>query len=146
MGSTRHPARDPRSRPSSADVTEKAGSIVTSPYDFEQHRHMPGFADYERGVLDRIDREHTSGLAIASLVLGIVWFAGIGAFMAVVFGHVALSHMKTDRLLRGRGMAVAGLVLGYVGLVGAALLYMLVTLTPTPAFQPGTGHYPLVIE
>ena len=58
----------------------------------------------------------TSGLAIASMVLGIVWIYWIGSILAVIFGHIALSQAKKDPTLRGKGMAVAGLVLGYVGI------------------------------
>jgi Domain of unknown function (DUF4190)/Protein of unknown function (DUF2510) len=63
-------------------------------------------------------------LAIAALVLGILWVFWIGSVLAIIFGHVALSHIR-DRggAQRGRGMAIAGLVLGYVGL---ALLVVVV--------------------
>jgi hypothetical protein len=99
--------------------------MTDQPFDYEKARHTPGFAEYERDVRDRIDREHTSGLAVASLVLGILWFAGAGALMAVIFGHAALSSMKHDRHLQGRGLAVAGLVLGYIGIAGAALMFLI---------------------
>ena len=36
----------------------------------------------------------TSGLAIASMVLGIVWVFWLGSILAVIFGHVALSQIK----------------------------------------------------
>jgi Domain of unknown function (DUF4190) len=72
----------------------------------------------------------TSGLAVASLVLGIVglvlwWLTfGVAALLAVVFGHVGLSQTRRgDR--GGRGMAVAGLSMGYVGLA-AALVFVIV--------------------
>src|SRR5205823_14978879 len=59
----------------------------------------------------------TSGLAIASMVLGIVWVFWVGSLLAVIFGHVALSQIKRSvGTLGGRGMAIAGLVLGYLGL------------------------------
>ena len=58
----------------------------------------------------------TSGLAIASMVLGIVWIYWIGSILAVIFGHIAISQAKKDPRLRGKGMAIAGLVLGYVGI------------------------------
>ena len=58
----------------------------------------------------------TNGLAIASLVLGIMWFYWIGSILAVVFGHVSLSQIKRNPYQTGRGMAIAGLVLGYIGL------------------------------
>jgi hypothetical protein len=106
--------------------------MTDRPFDYEAPRHTPGFAEYERDVRDRIDREHTSGLAVASLVLGILWFAGAGALMAVIFGHAALSSMKHDRYLQGRGLAVAGLVLGYIGLAGATLMFLAVASMPPP--------------
>jgi len=59
----------------------------------------------------------TSGMAVASLVLGLLWVYWIGSLLAVVFGHVALSEIdRSQGRTIGRGMAVAGLVLGYVGL------------------------------
>ena len=58
----------------------------------------------------------TSGLAIASMVLGILWLYWIGSILAVIFGHVAINQAKKDPSLRGRGMAIAGLVLGYIGI------------------------------
>lgn len=58
----------------------------------------------------------TSGLAIASMVLGILWVYWIGSILAVIFGHIALSQIRRDETVRGRGMAIAGVVLGYVGI------------------------------
>ena len=72
----------------------------------------------------------TSGLAIASMVLGIVWVYWIGSILAVIFGHVALSQTSRDETLRGRGMAIAGLVLGYVG-VGTLLLIIIAAAAST---------------
>ncbi|MGO8685590.1 MAG: DUF4190 domain-containing protein [Candidatus Dormibacteria bacterium] len=63
----------------------------------------------------------TNGFAIASLVLGILWLYWVGSILAVVFGHIALVQTR-DRAQGGRGMAVAGLVLGYVGLALLALV------------------------
>jgi len=61
----------------------------------------------------------TDGLAIASLVLGILSFFGITAIAAVICGHISLSRIKrTGR--RGYGLALAGTILGYV--VGALVL------------------------
>ncbi len=63
----------------------------------------------------------TSGLGIASMVLGILWLFWIGSILAVIFGHVALSQIRKDPSIQGRGMAIAGLVLGWVG-VGVLLI------------------------
>jgi hypothetical protein len=53
----------------------------------------------------------TSGMAIASLILGIT---GV-SILAVIFGGIALNQMGKDPNLSGKGMAIAGLVLGIVG-------------------------------
>ena len=68
----------------------------------------------------------TNGLAVASLVLGILTLCGIGSFLAVVFGHTALSQIKKDPYQQGRGLAIAGLVLGYIGLAIAAFVLLIV--------------------
>ena len=76
----------------------------------------------------------TSGPAVASLVLGIVWVFWIGSILAVVFGHVALSQIKRSYgAVRGRGLAVAGLVLGYLGV--ATLLLSIVVAIANPSDQ-----------
>ena len=57
----------------------------------------------------------TSGMAIASMVLGILWLYWVGSILAVIFGHIALSQCKQDPNLGGKGMAIAGVVLGWIG-------------------------------
>lgn len=59
----------------------------------------------------------TNGLAVASLVLGIIWLYWIGSLLAVIFGHVAKSQIdRSGGTQGGRGLATAGIVLGWVGL------------------------------
>ena len=58
----------------------------------------------------------TNTLAIVSLVLA--FFVSLGA---VICGHIALSQIKRTGE-NGRGLAIAGLVLGYLGLVGGLIL------------------------
>jgi hypothetical protein len=58
----------------------------------------------------------TNGLAVAGMVLGIVWVYWIGSILAVIFGHVALSQIKKNPgQYSGRGMAIAAVVLGWIG-------------------------------
>ena len=76
-----------------------------------------------------------NGMAIASMVLGILWIEGIGSILALVFGYVALSQIKT-RNERGRGMAIAGVVLGWIG-VGVILLVFIVNFTRAVRSGPG---------
>jgi hypothetical protein len=64
----------------------------------------------------------TSGVAVASLICGIAEFftLGIAAVPAVILGHVARSNIKRTGE-RGDGLAIAGLVLGYLGIACWAL-------------------------
>ena len=66
-----------------------------------------------------------NGLAIASMVLGIVWIYWIGSLLAVIFGHIALSQMKKNPSMKGKGFAVAGVALGWTGL-GILVLFIVV--------------------
>jgi hypothetical protein len=61
-------------------------------------------------------------MATASLVLGILgFFLPILSVLALIFGGIGMS--KANQGANGRGMAVAGLVLGILGTL--ALLYVL---------------------
>jgi Cation/multidrug efflux pump len=72
-----------------------------------------------------------SGLAIASLVSGIVAWVLVpflAAIVGVVTGHMALGEIKrSNGALSGRGMAIAGLVLSYlnIGLVVLAFCFLI---------------------
>jgi hypothetical protein len=73
----------------------------------------------------------TSGLAIASLVTGILFCFAITPILAVVFGHLALDQIRdSEGTVSGRGMAIAGATLGWIflGLVGVALLGWVISL------------------
>jgi hypothetical protein len=62
-------------------------------------------------VVQGASERRTSGLAVASLVLGIlgIWI------LAIIFGGVAINQTGKNPNLSGRGMAIAGLILGIVG-------------------------------
>ena len=62
----------------------------------------------------------TSGLAIASLVVGIAGLfvaPVLGSVIALVLGYSARRELQRDPRLEGHGYATAGIVLGWVGLV-----------------------------
>jgi hypothetical protein len=71
----------------------------------------------------------TNGMAIAALVLGIVWLYGIGSILAIIFAAVGLKQIA-ERGQGGRGLAIAGLVLGIIG--AAFLAFFLLVLSVTP--------------
>ena len=64
-------------------------------------------------------RRTTNGFAVASLVLGIaiVCTGIIGGILAVVFGNLALARIDAAQgAQRGRGLAIAGIVLGWIAI------------------------------
>jgi hypothetical protein len=72
----------------------------------------------------------TEPLAIWSLVLGLVGLLGFccgGPMLgiaAVICGHLGLSKISANPNLQGRGLAIAGLVIGYFAIV-SWLLYLI---------------------
>jgi len=58
----------------------------------------------------------TSTKAVISLVSGLCLFFFPLSVVAIIFGHLSLSEIKKSAgRLKGEGIAIAGLVLGYVG-------------------------------
>jgi hypothetical protein len=78
----------------------------------------------------------TNGMAVASLVLGILWIYWVGSIMALVFGYVARQQIA-QRGESGGGLAVAGIVLGWIGVGTLALVVFFlsaVDLAPQPRY------------
>lgn len=109
-------------------------SVVTQPYPADQPSHPPepGYpaqpghpsqSDYstQPGYPPQLGhpapKPSLNGFAVASLVAGI--FGGV--LLSVIFGIVALVQMRR-RPYRGRGMAIAGLVLSGLWVLGLATL------------------------
>jgi len=68
------------------------------------------------------------GMAIAAFVLGVLWLFWIGSIVATVLGHVSLGRIKHAGR-RGRGLATAGAVLGWVGVASLVLVATVGTVT-----------------
>lgn len=74
----------------------------------------------------------TNGLAIASMVLGIVWIYWLGSILALIFGYVAKGQIDQSQGRQGgRGMAIAGIVLGWVG-IGVLTLCIIAFIVSKP--------------
>jgi len=57
----------------------------------------------------------TCGLAVASLVLGLIPLTCLPSLLAIIFGHIALQRIdQSGGQLTGRRMALWGVVLGYI--------------------------------
>ncbi len=65
-----------------------------------------------------VQQEEMSGKAVASLVCGFLFFFFPAAVAAIILGHISLADIrKSAGRLKGHGIAVGGLVLGYLGIV-----------------------------
>jgi Domain of unknown function (DUF4190) len=101
-------ASDNKWYPPVANTPYGAGSAGPAPYQTYHPAFQTPYPGYP------VARRATNGLAIASLVLGILWIYWLGSILALVFGYIALSQIK-ERNESGRGMAIAGTVLGWIG-------------------------------
>ncbi|WP_354641046.1 DUF1707 and DUF4190 domain-containing protein [Kitasatospora camelliae] len=77
-------------------------------------------------------RRPTNGLAVASLVLGVLCLPTMGmtGLPAVVTGHLAKSQIRTSGE-EGDGMATGGLVLGWLSVLGWGLMFFFGMLAAT---------------
>jgi len=86
----------------------------------------------------------TNGMAVTALVLGIIslitfwaiWVSIITGILAIIFGAVGVNLAKT--IGAGKGMAMAGLVMGIIGVI-LAILWVLVITAWLAAIFGGAG-------
>jgi hypothetical protein len=72
----------------------------------------------------------TSGMAIASMVVGVIGMVSGGMcgcfpvpLLAIIFGHVSYSKITHNpQALTGKGFAIAGFTTGYVGLLSSIIM------------------------
>lgn len=85
-------------------------------------------------------QRRTSGMAIASLVLGVLWIYWIGSIFALIFGYLAKKEIReSSDQVEGKGLATAGIVLGWVGIATLVLMIgfiILVALMDNPQNRP----------
>jgi hypothetical protein len=83
--------------------------------------------------------ETTNALAVVSLVLGIFWLFWVGSILAVIFGYVGKGQVdRSGGTQSGRGLAIAGITLGWVGigfLVLTIVLAIIAALTDSGSSQ-----------
>jgi|GEM_PF-584524 len=101
------------SSPSRSSTVEALNRAPMPPQQMPSAPYVPPAMGYApmSGAMGYAPIVATSGLAIASLVLGIL---GV-SILAIIFGFVALSQVKKGKRV-GRGLAISGLVLGFVWL------------------------------
>jgi hypothetical protein len=72
-----------------------------------------------------------NGLAIASVAVAVLWFAGFGAVLALVFGYRARRQIKDSAGTQtGSGLATAGIILGWIGIAIVVTAVILIALHP----------------
>lgn len=106
------------------------GETVGGPPPYQQYQpyqpyqpYRPSAGGYYAGPM----APATSGFAIASLIcsiLGVLGMLGFGSILGIIFGHMAVREIdNANGMLQGRGIAQAGMILGYISL-GLALLVL----------------------
>src|SRR5262249_42713580 len=79
--------------------------------------HLPS-APGQSGSYRTSRSPRTSPTAFAGLVLGLLWLCGAGSLAAIVVSVLALRRIDRARgALTGNGLAVAGLMLGIIGVI-----------------------------
>ncbi|MBI4617361.1 MAG: DUF4190 domain-containing protein [Planctomycetes bacterium] len=92
----------------------------------------PGSTAYPRGAAAAGALPSTNGLAIASMICGIIGVIPgvcmllLPSILAVVFGHVGSGQIRSSGGHQtGEGMATAGLICGYLGAGSGILIWLL---------------------
>jgi hypothetical protein len=86
---------------------------------------QPQYPQYQQGQPQYgYAQRRTNGMSVASLVLGIVGLLLFGFFMipnilAIIFGFVGISQINRapQGALGGKGLAIAGIVMGLLGVL-----------------------------
>jgi MFS family permease len=91
------------------------------------------------------DRPRTSFPAVLSLIAGLLGWFVLPAIVAILAGIIGLKHTRNPNV-RGRGLAIAGLILGTIfGLVGTGAVVM-VYRSYAWGMQQVTTRLPIVIN
>ncbi|MFK7909262.1 MAG: GYF domain-containing protein [Akkermansiaceae bacterium] len=98
------------------DFQQAAGNVATTNSPYATPQTYAGQAPYAGTI-------PTDGLSIAALVCGILavmscMYGGLCGLPAVICGHISLKKINNSPVpVQGKGMAIAGLVCGYLGIL-----------------------------
>lgn len=92
-----------------------------------QTQGQPPYGQYgQPQYLQQPPSASTNGMAIASLVLGILWMWWLGSILALIFGYTAKKQIaQSGGLQQGGGLATAGIVLGWIGVASLCFFLLL---------------------
>ncbi len=125
------PTDAPQPIPQQAPAVPPPPYYGAPPQEYQPVQQQPAYQQpaYSQPVYQAVPGPKTNGMAIASLVLGIVsWipFLWIGFVPGLILGFVGKSQIdRSGGEQGGSGIAVAGIVLG---LIGCAILGLFVLL------------------
>ncbi len=103
----------------------------------------PAKLDVGPALKEELKPVRTSGLAVASFVFSLV--GPLGSLPAIICGHLALRKIKKEPSLRGYGLGLAGLIIGYVVLVMSSVIFVSILLpfTLARADRIELRHFPI---
>lgn len=82
--------------------------------------------------------EQSNNYSLMSLIFGLLWLGGAGSVVAVILGHKVLNSMgETGERSPDKGMAIAGVVLGWIGVAALAVPVLFFVLFMTFAVTAG---------
>jgi type IV pilus assembly protein PilA len=119
--------RSLRARRVMAQFCEACGNSLAADDKFCRNcgRATPGALSVAASTASTATVE-TSTKAILSLISGLLFFIPFLFIAAIVFGHLALSEIrKSAGRLKGEGIAIAGLVLGYIEIAGIPFILII---------------------
>ncbi len=119
------------------------GQVPVSP---QQGYQQQGYQQQGYQPMPYGGQRQTNGLAIASLICGVcqIFFWFVAGIPAIVLGHMARRQIKQTGE-DGAGLALAGMLLGYAGLVLTILFGIAVALLAVAAAHSGNvnnGSFP----
>jgi hypothetical protein len=95
--------------------------------------YPPGYGQPPYGGYGYPVHRPTNAMAVASMVLGILWIYWIGSILALVFGYIAKKQIR-ERGESGGGMATAGIVLGWIG-IGLLVLVIILAVASSSSSE-----------
>lgn len=104
--------------------------------------YIPSQPSTQQPAMQQLVVQETSGLAIASMICGLLFFIFPAAVLAVAFGHISSSQIrKSVGRLKGAGMSLAGMILGYAGIALAAIILIIAALV-----IPNLAHEKIIVN
>jgi hypothetical protein len=106
-----------------SELTKKEQRQIIKPYKKELRNTLRSYAQSLSGQ----QAKSAMGFAIASIVCGVIGlfiFGYILGLLAIIFGGIALRRIRMNPDQPGRGLAVAGMVLGLIDVILLAILML----------------------